>query len=183
MNDPLYHVSSILNKFSSLVEFIDANGNPLIIAPITHAPKLRLGYKVVWVCIIDTQRRVYLRRRSSHLISYPNHWDFSASGHVLFGESAEDTALRELNLCFSIPKVSLTSPTIYSLQLEGVPIVASLYTVGPISFTPDYNPEYVQEGMFLDEDELVGFISELPEFLTPLLLWAVRNNILKRKID
>lgn len=178
MNNPLYQVPSVVNECSSLVEFIDEHERPLIIAPITHAQKLKLGYKMVWICFVDSNHRIYVCRRASQLMMYPSYWNFSASAHVLFGESQEDAALRELHLCFCITDISLPFPTTYSLQLDGLPVFASLYMIGPITFIPECHLEYVQEGMFLDKDELTGFVSELPELLTPMLLWAVTNNIL-----
>lgn len=178
MRNFFQYISGISYEGAPLVEFIDNNNKPLIIAPITEVSRLKLGYKVVWVCLVDYKHRVYLQRRASHLTTYPNFWDFSVSGYVLAGESREDTALRELNTCFGMHNILLSTPTSYVFSLEEVPILATLFTFCLMSSVPKPNSEYIQEGMFLDEDELFGFASVFPECLTPWLSWAIHNKVL-----
>lgn len=178
MNNIFYPINAFNNDKAPVVEFIDTDCKTLIIAPITHAPRLKLGYKVVWVQLVDSNRRIYLSRRASHLITHPNLWDFSASGYILAGESCEDAALRELLLCFGIDKVSLSNPRSYFFPLQENFILSTLYTVSVMTTSIHFCYDYIQDGMFLDEDELTGFSSELSEFLTPSLLWAIHNKII-----
>lgn len=178
MNDVCYPISNFSSNEVPFVEFIDSNCKPLIVAPITHASRLKLGYKVIWLQIIDSKRRIYLSRRASHLAIYPNFWDFSASGYVLVGESYEDAAFRELHLCFGINNISLSTPRSYFFSLQENFILSKLYIVHIMKTPVSFCPQYIQDGMFVDQDEIIGFSSELPELLTPSLLWAVHNNIL-----
>jgi isopentenyl-diphosphate delta-isomerase type 1 len=58
-----------------------------------HARGLR--HRAVHVLIFDSQARLYLQRRSPGKDTHPGKWTSSASGHVDFGESYDQSARRE----------------------------------------------------------------------------------------
>lgn len=55
-----------------------------------------LIHRSVGVIVFDKKGRVFLQQRSATKDTDPLKWTISASGHVLSGDSYEETALREL---------------------------------------------------------------------------------------
>lgn len=51
---------------------------------------------VVHVCIFNQQGKLLIQQRHSKKSSWPNMWDFSASGGVIAGEKSNEAAEREL---------------------------------------------------------------------------------------
>ncbi len=180
MHKILSDSKNIFNMSSTLsVEFMDDDKHVLIIAPITQASKFKLSYKVVWVCLMDHAHRMYISRRASHLTEYPNLWDFSTSGCVLFQEAYEDAAIRQLSQYLNIYDFSIHHHMPCSIQINDVPIFATIFIAKALSAHPKPNLDYVQEGLFLDKEELMGLAFEASEFLTPNFLWAINKGLLK----
>lgn len=53
-------------------------------------------YRTIFVVVKNTDDKVLVQKRSSTKDLYPNCWDLSVGGHVNFGKSYEETAVREL---------------------------------------------------------------------------------------
>lgn len=60
-----------------------------------HASK-NVYYRTVFVLIMNDRNGILLQKRSSTKDLYPNCWDLSVGGHVVYGDSYEKTAKREL---------------------------------------------------------------------------------------
>lgn len=53
-------------------------------------------YRTVYILVKNDNGEVLIQKRSSTKDLYPNCWDLSVGGHVNFGKSYEETAVREL---------------------------------------------------------------------------------------
>lgn len=73
--------------------------NNIIIGGITrgkaHSSK-DVFYRTVYIVIKNNLGEVLLQKRSPTKDLYPNCWDLSVGGHVIFGDSYLETAIREL---------------------------------------------------------------------------------------
>ena len=54
-------------------------------------------YRTIYVIVKDRQNKILLQKRSSTKDLYPNCWDLSVGGHVEYGDSYLQTAVRELH--------------------------------------------------------------------------------------
>lgn len=76
---------------------VDINNN--VVGGITrfkaHSSN-NLYYRTVYVVIINDLGKVLLQKRSSTKDLYPNAWDLSVGGHVVYGDSYEKTAIKEI---------------------------------------------------------------------------------------
>jgi isopentenyl-diphosphate delta-isomerase type 1 len=55
-----------------------------------------LYHRAVHVLVFNSQRRLFLQKRSASKDTFPGKWDSSASGHLCAGEEYDDCAVREL---------------------------------------------------------------------------------------
>lgn len=71
----------------------------IVVGPIprgvAHASK-DVYYRTIYVLVKNEQNEILLQKRSATKDLYPNCWDLSVGGHVVYGDSYEETALREL---------------------------------------------------------------------------------------
>ncbi len=54
-------------------------------------------YRTIYVLVKDENDKVLIQQRSATKDLYPNCWDISVGGHVNFGKTYEETAVRELD--------------------------------------------------------------------------------------
>jgi len=55
-----------------------------------------LIYRTVYILIRNDKDEILIQKRSPTKDLYPNCWDLSVGGHVIYGDSYEQTAVREL---------------------------------------------------------------------------------------
>lgn len=53
-------------------------------------------YRTIYVLVKDKEGKILIQRRSTTKDLFPNCWDLSVGGHVNFGKSYPETAVREL---------------------------------------------------------------------------------------
>lgn len=53
-------------------------------------------HRTVHVIVLDTKRRVFVKRRSQSKDVFPGQWEASVGGHVKYGDNGKETAAREL---------------------------------------------------------------------------------------
>lgn len=97
----------ITDPQGELITQVDKNNNVIggIARGKAHLSK-SVYYRTVYVIIINDRGKFLLQRRSSTKDLYPNCWDLSVGGHVVYGDSYEKTAIREMEEEVGI-KVSL----------------------------------------------------------------------------
>lgn len=54
-------------------------------------------YRTIFVVVINEEGKILLQKRSSSKDLYPDCWDLSVGGHVDYGQSYEQTAVKELS--------------------------------------------------------------------------------------
>lgn len=159
-----------------LIEVTDSFDQPLLLTPRSLALRRRLPRRIVQVCLKDAKGRIFLQKRSRSLPHQPGLWDISVTDDVFAGEATEGAALRALQnaLGIVVPRLRLLSALPYT-DAHGARLNASCYVTEPVRTHPQLDPARVSDGMFVDEDELRGLMSQQPELLTFELVWAVRS--------
>jgi isopentenyl-diphosphate Delta-isomerase len=160
-----------------LLEVVDSRNRPLLVLPRELVHRQQLFHRSVLVLVFDQQSRVFLQKRSRTKMVYPGRWDVSSSGHVLAGESNEGAALRELTeeLGLSPPRIGLRLEIPASRE-TGQEFV-TLYATRCSATEVRTNGSEVEDGCFVDQEELDCMIQDYPELLTPALLHFGRSNL------
>ncbi len=154
------------------LEVLDQAGRPLLVMPRDRVLRQRLRHRLVVVCLYDREGRVYIQKRASGRSLHPGLWTISAAGHVLAGEGRADAAQRELAEELGIHGLELTLSVLAPPSPVTNNAEVSLFSTNPVSSVPRLNPDAVEEGMFVDHDELRAMVTDLPHLLTPALIWT-----------
>ena len=80
---------------SELFEVVDEKGKIIGEATRKECHEKQLLHKAAYIMIINSKGKILLQKRANTK-TYPHMWTLSASGHVDYGESFEQTAEREL---------------------------------------------------------------------------------------
>jgi isopentenyldiphosphate isomerase len=62
---------------------------------VAHSSK-NTYYRTIFVLVKNERDEILIQKRSPTKDLYPNCWDLSVGGHVIYGDTYEETALREL---------------------------------------------------------------------------------------
>ena len=112
-----------------------------------------LIHRSIGMIVFDKKGRVFLQQRSSTKDTDPLMWTISASGHVLAGESYEDTVLRELKEELGLNLI-IVEPVIKYLCREAketeIQMLFKAYSDGPF----ELNKEEIIQGKFFTQKEL-----------------------------
>ncbi|MCG8533072.1 MAG: NUDIX domain-containing protein [Desulfovibrionales bacterium] len=172
------YVSEDSGISDSHIEVIDAAGKPLAVMPSAVVHEQKLSSKSVFVFIYSKSGKVYLQRRSEQKSLAPGHWDISAATHVIAGEALEGAAVRVLQKELNLEPIPLIHVGSKQAVFPDGPLWISLYAgqLGNTTFSP--NPKEVQDGMFVDEDELLSLYTHFRSDLTPVLMWAIQHKVI-----
>jgi isopentenyl-diphosphate Delta-isomerase len=160
-----------------LLDVVDSRNRPLLVLPRAQVHRQQLFHRSVLILVFDQHNRLFLQKRSRAKLAYPGRWDVSSSGHVLAGESSEGAALREL--CEELG----LSPSRIGLRLEVPASVetgqefVTLYATRCSGAEVRTNGNEVEDGCFVDQEELDCMIRDYPELLTPALLHFGRSGL------
>lgn len=148
------------------LEVVDAQGVPLLLMAQQSVLEQALPHRQVRVALRDTQNRVLLVRtldRDGHATPW-----MLPGGCVQAGEACEDAAMRILE---------------QELGLGGIPLLLwehsrpnplpehmALFHSISVPLAPRSMPQYDQEFLFLDKDELHGLALHFPDLLAPALV-------------
>lgn len=105
-------------------------------------------------------------------------WDISAATHVGADEALESAAERVLLKELNLSSISLHYQKSQQVRIDNAILWSSIYSanIGTRSFTP--NPEEVQDGLYVDIEELQSLNEHFPDRLTSILKWAIRDDII-----
>ena len=160
------------------LEFVDNRKRPLGILSRESIHAQNLFHKSVQVLLFNREKKLFIQQRNHDKDVYPGYWDVSAAGHVQYGESCLDAAIRELDEELGISGVSLKFihefPASYYTGYEFL----SLFVTGPCSEIPDPSPEEVIQGFFVNKQEMGYLINYYSHVLTPGLLLYWRTGCL-----
>lgn len=155
-----------------MLEVLDDKGLPFMLMPRASVMQQQLRHRVVLVVVRSRERSIYIHKRSAKKKRYANLWSVSASGFIKAGEAAEDAALRELQEELGISGV----PLFLASELPASPSTdwghIYLFVSQPAQVIVNPSPDEIEEGMFVDEDELEGMLRDMPELIGPSLHWA-----------
>jgi len=157
-----------------LIEVVDSRNFSLAVLPRNQVHLQGLYHRSVAVLAYDLNNRIFLQKRAAGKSVYPGRWDLSATGHVLAGEAAMDAAFREAEEEIGIVprrlKLVHTIPGSRETNCEFV----YLYSAGKTASHPRLNPDEVEDGVFLNQNDLDVLVKEFPEILTPGLVYLWR---------
>jgi isopentenyldiphosphate isomerase len=154
-----------------LVEILDQQGRPLLLAPKQADLARNMPHRVALVILRERDGRLWLTRRPRQKPDSQRTWDFSARGQVLAGEAQESAAARLLKEALDIPDAQpALQAMLPPLAFEGAR-QCTLFTAvrrgGQVFSRLD--------GMLVDKDELAGIAEHFSDLLSPCLLWCVQN--------
>lgn len=161
------------------VEIVDAQDRPFMVMPVQYvhdkAQRQPLAYRIVLTILFNNEQKVYLQRRAKTKQLYPGKWELSSTGHVMAGESREDAAIREVREELNINVGSLVLRECLSASEATDYAWITLFAGWSGDCVPRPNPQEVEEGMFVDREELFSMVEHFPELCTPAVLWATQN--------
>jgi isopentenyl-diphosphate Delta-isomerase len=160
-----------------LLDVVDTKNRPLLVLPREEVHRQQLLHRSVLVLVFDGQNRLFLQKRSRTKEAYPSRWDVSASGHIRAGESREEAAIREVHeeLGFTPSRIGMRQELPAS-PATGYEFV-TLYTTRCTGMEIRINDLEVEDGYFVDPEELKCMIREYQELLTPALLHFSRSGL------
>lgn len=178
---------------ANLIEVTDGFDRPLICIRPESAIRQSLSYRLVSVALCRGTGRLVLHKRQDSRLGHPGCWDIHTA-FVLVGEAREDAVLRVLGqagLDGIGVKPLRTAPPEGERRARISYFVAEL-PEGLYPLTLDSaksNGAKTDEGsggeptveiaevLEVDADELAGIVRDVPELLSPELLWAARNGL------
>ncbi|MHA7060050.1 NUDIX hydrolase [Aquimarina sp. M1] len=80
-----------------LIDILDKNGKPTREVRLkSEAHQLGLYHSSVHIWLYTKEGNLLFQKRSNNKDTFPNLWDVSVAGHIGTGESAKESALREI---------------------------------------------------------------------------------------
>ena len=125
-----------------------------------------LLHRAVHILVLNPMGQLYVQKRAPTKDRNPDLWDTSAAGHVDFGETYEEAAVRELQEELGI----LENPTLrhlFKLHPEaetGWEFVETYEIIHYGEISP--NPLEITDGQWLDKSALQAWIVEHPSSFT-----------------
>jgi len=123
-----------------------------------HQDKTKI-HRGVDIIITNQKNQLLLQKRSQHKDTNPGYWTVSASGHVSYGESYKQAALRETK-----EELGITPQLIYfSKALIHMPIETEYFAIykAKINFTPkNFDKDEIDELTWVDIRSLSDFVKK-----------------------
>lgn len=88
-------MTHVTNESSELLDIVDAHNNIIGQASRKEAHKNNLMHRAAHI-LIKYNNYIFLQLRAANKTQFPNLWDVSAAGHVIAGDSYQETAIKEL---------------------------------------------------------------------------------------
>ncbi|MCF8040443.1 MAG: NUDIX domain-containing protein [Desulfohalobiaceae bacterium] len=151
----------------TLLEVVDIDNRVVGLMPKEEVHEQQLMHRSVLVLLYNTEKKLYIQKRSSRKLQYPGCWDLSANGHVLAFETPKEAAIRELQeeLGIAVSNVNLVHniPACTETEFEFV----SLFSAGVSHQVPQPNPRDVIRGVFVEGHELDYLVRTFADQFTP----------------
>lgn len=160
-------------SFEVLLEVTDNTGSPLLIMPEEQVLRHRLRHKGVIVCLRNLHGQIFLYKRPQQAsIPHGGLWSFAASGRVYAGESFYDTAERLLEDEVAVTGLELTEVARLEPTTQTGNAEAAVFVTARSSVLPRIPELGVQNGMYVDQEELRALLRDFPHMVTPFLQLA-----------
>lgn len=147
------------------LEVCDRFNRPIGEASRGMIHRLGLRHRAVHVLVLDRAGRLFLQRRQAHKDQYPGHWDSSAAGHVLPGESYAAAAARELAEELGLREELTRLADVPASPATGWEHVVLFQCRTAVAPTP--NPEEIAAGGFFPLGEIDRMLAEAGVPVTP----------------
>ncbi len=135
-------------------DVVDDNDNVLYAVPKNEIYEKKLSHRIVHVLVFNKKGEIFLQKRARNIKINPGHWCTSAGGHVMAGETYEQTAERELREEINIkPKTKLREILYFTHEYGKMKKFIKVFKLvhdGKI----DVNKDDVEEGRFFSKNEL-----------------------------
>lgn len=158
-----------------LLEVVDIDNRVVGLMPKEEIHEQGLMHRSVLVLLYNSSKKLYIQKRSSKKLKYPECWDLSATGHVLASETPNEAAIRELQeeLGITVSRVNL----VHNLQASaetGFEFV-SIFSAAVSRQVPQPNPRDVIRGVFVENHELSYLVRTFADQFTPGLhyFWSL----------
>ena len=162
-----------------LLEIVDENNLVTGIRNRAEIHRQGLWHRSVHIFIFNSRGGIYLQKRSPRKDQYPEHWDSSAAGHLIPGESPEIAAHRELGEELGID-TELTEAYRYPACQETGWEFVTLF-VGRTDEPIRLNLEEATEGRFFTAPQLRDLLGDPNQNVAPgFRLLKVKNPLVGR---
>ena len=121
-------------------------------------------HRAVYVVATNSKNQLLLQHRSKHKDMFPGYWTVSASGHVTYGETYEEAAVRELKEELGVES-SLALVTKELIQYGQETEYSAIYQTQIDVVSIRFDPTEVSEVKWVDLDKLSKFVET--EAVTP----------------
>ncbi len=172
-------------QFEEQLEIFDARNQLIMYMPRGSALRQQLRRRVALAALMDGQDRLFVTRLAKSQPFYPGCWNISAMGYTHRGETVEEAAQRELlaglNYRESSRESTKESPSGLRLVISLPPSEATrnaevhLFRTKPCAVFPAINREILDDGLFLDQEEVAALLREMPESVSPALALGFRH--------
>ena len=154
---------------SADIVYVDRDDREIGSGTIRHAVEHGIVRRVVRVIIENDAGEILLQKRSATIVSYPNLWNDSTSGHVDVGESYAAAAARELKEEMGI-EVPLTEVGKFYGEETEPPHLRKAFNMvyrGVFNGEPRIDPHEVGDARWVSRAELRAWYTETPGDFTP----------------
>ena len=141
-----------------LLEIVDESNRVIGIRERSEIHRQGLWHRSVHIFIFNSRGEIYLQKRSPRKDQYPEHWDSSAAGHLIPGESEGIAAHRELGEELGID-TELTEAYRHPASQETGWEFVTLF-VGRTDETIRLNLEEATEGRFFTAPQLKDLLED-----------------------
>jgi 16S rRNA (adenine1518-N6/adenine1519-N6)-dimethyltransferase len=144
---------------------VDKNDRIVRYASRSEVHGNNLRHRAIHILISNPIGEVYLQQRSRWKDRHPLRWDSSAAGHVVAGESYDETARRELEeeLGITVPLKKISKlPASKRTDQEFVWVYR-----GEVAGNPTPNRTEIETGIFFPETMIDGWVAARPEDFAP----------------
>jgi len=144
---------------SELFDIVDENDHVIGQATRGEVHKNKnLIHRSIGIIVFNKKSEIFLQQRSSTKDTDPLKWTISASGHVLSGDSYEDTAKRELveELGVNLRIEMVVKYLCYAPQETEMQKLFRAASNGPF----DLHSEEIKQGKFFAQDELIKTLKQ-----------------------
>ncbi len=161
-----------------LLEVTDAKDRTLMYLPQETVLRQNLHCRKVLVALRGKNNTLLLQKSAEPLPDRQGKWDLFAC-MVRADEAREDAALRLLQ---AVPGLSAEPPVATAVRQgsRDLPAHTTLFVAElPGGMSPGNLG--LPETLLVDEDELFGLVRQIPDLLTPDLIWAAKTQTLFRR--
>lgn len=161
-----------------LLEVVDAENRVVGLMPRGLIHDQQLMHRSVCVCLYNSNRQLFIRKRGFAKKMFPGCWDLSANGHVRAAETPKETAIRKLKEGLGITVSSVRLSKILPAGPQTGYEFVSLFYAGITAQVPQLDHREIVQGLFVEQHELAYMVRSFAEHLSTGLLYFWKQGLL-----